>query len=538
MPRKSHFTLRTKSVLLVFFTTAIFIITAGGIASYRVKQNQKQTIKNEIATVAKIVAQDAKVRTTLGKHPRPTETNSLQKYANQITQDSHVDFIVILDQKLIRYSHPDASRIGKQFSSLQDAKKSSTGKIHYSHRKGILGTGYRIFVPVFKSKQQVGIVCVGLTDSSINRAILAAQKSVILGSLFALCIGVILALFLAQHIKKSLFNMEPDEIATKLTELHAIIDSIDEILIAVDNQNTVITTNQLAKMTFPAVKVGKTLDSSLANLLFNPDHSPKKTNIPLLINAKEFIVSTNQLVYHNKTYGQIALLQDQSKYQKLSEQLAGSEQYIQALRAQSHEFRNKLQAIYGMIELKQFDNVTNFIDKVNADYQQEFGQLNQQVESPALVGFLTGKIKQASEQKVTLALTPESYLPQAIISDQLNLDLIKILGNLIDNALAAIEDNGKITLELNYDSESTTLIIEVSDNGCGISPTVQKRLFKQKYSTKGKDHGYGLILVKQLVDNHHGYIDVTPCNPHGSNFYLELPLKVRNTNVENFNCRR
>ena len=524
MPRKSRFSLRTKSVLLVFLTTVIFVITAGSIASYHVKQNQKQIIKEEIAGVARIAAQDTTVKETLKKHPQPTKNNSLQKYANQITQASRVDFVVILDRNLMRYSHPDTSRIGKRFSSPQDAKKSSTGKSHYSHRKGILGTGYRIFVPVFKNKQQVGIVCVGLTDSSINRAILSAQKAVILGSLFALCAGIILALFLAQRIKKSLFNMEPDEIATKLTELHAIIDSIDEILIAVNEQNIVITTNYLAKKTFPAVKVGTALDSNLAKLIFNHNHSQNKTNVPLLINAKEYIVSTSRLVYHDKTYGQIALLQDQSKYQKLSEQLAGSEQYIQALRAQSHEFRNKLQAIYGMIELKQYDNVTNFIGKVNANYQQEFGQLNQQIESPALVGFLTGKINQAKEQKVTLTLTPDSYLPQAIVSDQLNLDLIKILGNLIDNALAAIDTSGTIKLELNYDSESTTLIIEVTDNGSGIAPAVREQLFKQKYSTKGKDHGYGLMLVKQIVDNHHGYIDITPCDPHGSNFYLELPI--------------
>ena len=103
----------------------------------------------------------------------------MQKYANQITYSSRVDLIVILDRKLMRYSQPNTSRIGKRFSSPQDAKKSSTGKSYYSYRKGILGTGYRIFVPVFKNKQQVDIICVSLTDSSINRAILSVQKAVI-----------------------------------------------------------------------------------------------------------------------------------------------------------------------------------------------------------------------------------------------------------------------------------------------------------------------------------------------------------------------
>lgn len=527
MLHKSHITLKAKTIFLVLLTVLIFVLAAGGIASYNVEQNQKKTIKEEINSIAKIVSSSQNVKTALSNMKKPTKSNSIQKYATQITTATHVDFIVVLDQNFVRYSHPTQSYIGKKFSSPSDAKKSSNGKVHYSHRKGILGSGYRVFRPIFDNQRQVGMVCVGLTDKSINQAILSAQKSVIIGSFVALIVGVVFALFLAERIKKSLFEMEPDEIATRLTELYAIMDSIDEALIAINNQGIVITANYLAKKTFSAVKVGSQIDSTLTNLIFSSDQSTTKTNEPVLINAKEFIVSTNQLIYEKKNYGQIALLQDQSKYQKLSEQLAGSEQYIQALRAQSHEFLNKLQAIYGMIELKQYDNVANFIDQVNQNYQQEFGQLNHQIESPALVGFLTGKINQAREQKVALIVTRDSHLPQAVVSDQLNLDLIKILGNLIDNALAAIKDTGQIALGINYDHESSTLIIEVTDDGNGISSEAKKHLFKQKYSTKGTNHGYGLILIKQIINNYQGYIEISANQPHGSCFYIELPLKGR-----------
>lgn len=527
MSHKSRFTLKAKTVFLVFLTVIIFVLSAGGIASYNVEQNQKRIIKEEINSVAQIIASNSGVKSALNKKTKPFINNPVQKYANQIMHATHVDFIVVLDQNYIRYSHPAENHIGKQFSSPKDAQKSSKGKIHYSHRKGILGTGYRIFKPIFYHDKQVGIVCVGLTDESINKAILSAQKSVFIGSLFALIIGIIFALFLARHVKKSLFDMEPEEIATKLTELYAIIDSIDEALIAINNKNIVVTANYLAKTTFPSIKVGKKLDKTLSQLIFDNEENQSKTNEPVLINAKEFIVSTNQLIYEKKNYGQIALLQDQSRYQKLSEQLAGSEQYIQALRAQSHEFLNKLQAIYGMIELKQYDNVTKFIGQVNQNYQQEFGQLNQQIESPALVGFLTGKINQAKEQMVNLTVTKDSHLPKKIATDQLNLDLIKILGNLIDNALAAIKNEGKITIALNYDGESSTLIIEVTDNGSGISPQIKRNLFKRRYSTKGKNHGYGLILVNQIINDHHGFLEISSCEPHGSSFYIELPISER-----------
>lgn len=254
-----------------------------------------------------------------------------------------------------------------------------------------MGTGYRIFRPIFAHKQQIGIVCVGLTDKSINKVIRVAQRSVVIGSLVSLIIGILLALLISRRIKKTLFDMEPNEIAFKLTELYAINDSIDEALIVVNNHKILITANYLAKKSFPSLMVGKALDKNLIDLLFADNQQLPKTNELVLINAKEYIVSVSQLVYHKQIFGQVALLQDQSKYQKLSEQLAGSQQYIQSLRAQSHEFLNKLQAIYGMIELKQYDQVNSFIAKINQNYQQEFGQLNKQLESPALVGFLTGK---------------------------------------------------------------------------------------------------------------------------------------------------
>jgi two-component system, CitB family, sensor histidine kinase MalK len=528
MNKNLHFTLKLKTVFLVLLINVIFVLTVGGITSYQVAQNQKHQIKSEISSVAQIISESLPVKSVLANNAYPGKNNYIQKYAKQIQQAEKVDFIVVLNQKYIRYSHPNQSRIGKPFSSIQDAQKSNSGKIHFSHRKGILGTGYRIFKPIYYQHNQIGMVCVGLTDKSINKAILESQKSVILASTLALISSIILAIYLAQKIKKSLFNMEPDEIATKLTELYAINDSIDEILIAINNQNIVITANTLALKNFPSIKIGTLFDPTLTQLIFKQRSSSRlQVNEPLLINAKEFVVSTSQLIYQDHSYGQIALLQDQSKYQKLAEKLAGSEQYIQSLRAQSHEFLNKLQAIYGMIELTQYDKVTSFISQVHQSYQQEFGQLNQQIESPVLVGFLTGKINQANEQRILLQITPESYLPRTIVTDQLNLDLIKIWGNLIDNALTSIKNTGKITLSVNYDTESYRLITEVTDTGSGITPEVKKLLFKQKYSTKGIDHGYGLMLVNQIVTEHQGFIEINSQLPHGSAFYIELPVNYK-----------
>lgn len=530
MRQKISLTLRTKIVIIVILTTFIFILTTSSFVSYNVAQNQKQNIKNEITSTATIVANNIQVQRKLAAKIQPTKNNYLQRYTHTIAKVTKSDFIVIINNNFIRYSHSNTNYIGKKFSSIDDAKKSINGHRHYSHHKGILGTGFRIFEPIFYKNKQVGIVCVGLTDKSINKAIWQAESLIILCSLFAFLIGINLTILLTNHIKKTLLGMEPSEIAVKLTELYAITNSTNEALIAINQQGVIITANLPAQKLFSSIKIGKKIAPALAKSIFPKKKSEQWVNKIIMVNSKELIISTNKLVYQNINYGQMALLRDQSDYQKLSEQLADTQQYIQALRAQSHEFLNKLQAIYGMIELKQYSAVDKFIQQVNHDYQQEFGQLNQQIGAPALVGFLIGKIRQANEQKVNLQITPDSYLPSKIISEQINLDLIKILGNLIDNSLEAINGSGQIFVALNYDYESQIIIVEVTDNGCGISSKVKQHILESNYSTKGINRGYGLALVNQIIKSHVGFLEILPHNPHGTEVYLELPIKQEEKN--------
>lgn len=524
MYRKKHLTLKTKTIILVVLTVLICILTIGGIVSYNVNQNQKQVIKNEISSTANIVANDDTVKRDLASHQKPSKNSYLQHYAQSITNSTKTDFIVILNNDLVRYTYPKANHIGKRFSSPNDASKSSHGRIHYSHRRGVLGNGYRVFKPIYYHHNQVGVVCVGMTDKSIAKVTKQADQSVILGSLIALIVGVLLATILAEHVKKILFGMEPDEIATKLTEFYAINNSMDEALIAINTDDVVITMNSLAKRLFKAMKIGQKIDNNLYTTIFL-NHAKARSNEIVLVNSKELVVSTNQLIYKTKNYGQIALLKDQSKFQKLSNQLAGTQQYIQSLRAQSHEFLNKLQAISGMIELGQYSEVNKFITQVNNNYQIEFGNLNQQIQSPALVGFLMGKINQSSEQAIKLIVTKNSNLPAQVANEQLNVDLIKILGNLIDNSIDAIKNKGTILVSLNYDVESHILIIEVSDNGSGIPDNIKETILRKNYSTKGKDRGYGLTLINQIVKEHDGFLDISNNKPHGTVVYVELPIK-------------
>ena len=109
----------------------------------------------------------------------------------------------------------------------------------------------------------------------------------------------------------------------------------------------------------------------------------------------------------------------------------------------------------------------------------------------------------------------------------LNLDRQQIkqaLINLIDNAIAAIRDAGKIEIKVTHDSILKRVRIEVADNGSGISDEDKTRLFEPNFSTKKAGMGLGLTIVSTIIGDHGGVISARDNQPRGARFVIELPV--------------
>ena len=96
--------------------------------------------------------------------------------------------------------------------------------------------------------------------------------------------------------------------------------------------------------------------------------------------------------------------------------------------------------------------------------------------------------------------------------------------NLIDNAVAATEEKGRITIDLSYDEILKMVRIEVADNGPGISDEDKTRLFEPNFSTKRAGMGLGLTIVSSIVLDHNGRVRVQDNHPNGAKFVIELPV--------------
>jgi two-component system nitrogen regulation sensor histidine kinase NtrY len=102
----------------------------------------------------------------------------------------------------------------------------------------------------------------------------------------------------------------------------------------------------------------------------------------------------------------------------------------------------------------------------------------------------------------------------------------RVMINLLDNAVAAINGKGKVTVTLFYDGASRLVRIEVIDTGVGIPDNDKERLFEPYFSTKKSGTGLGLTIASTIVSDHNGCIRVADNKPKGTKFIIELPVKA------------
>jgi two-component system nitrogen regulation sensor histidine kinase NtrY len=121
---------------------------------------------------------------------------------------------------------------------------------------------------------------------------------------------------------------------------------------------------------------------------------------------------------------------------------------------------------------------------------------------------------------ITLSFRPDPSLPQI----PLDRDQIKrVLINLLDNAVAAVEGKGKVDISTSFNPELRLVTCEVADNGHGIAPEDRSRLFEPYFSTKDSGTGLGLAIVSTIITDHQGFVRVRDNEPSGTRFIIELP---------------
>ncbi|HPY35455.1 MAG TPA: ATP-binding protein [Smithellaceae bacterium] len=102
----------------------------------------------------------------------------------------------------------------------------------------------------------------------------------------------------------------------------------------------------------------------------------------------------------------------------------------------------------------------------------------------------------------------------------------RVLINLLDNAVAAINDNkgGKIEITAGYDEQSRRATVAVADDGSGVPANYKGKVFDPYFSTKKSGTGLGLAIVNSIISDHHGQVSVSDNFPTGTVVSFQLPV--------------
>jgi two-component system nitrogen regulation sensor histidine kinase NtrY len=125
--------------------------------------------------------------------------------------------------------------------------------------------------------------------------------------------------------------------------------------------------------------------------------------------------------------------------------------------------------------------------------------------------------------KGEIAIEPrfQENLPNVNLDEE---QIKRVFVNLIDNAIEALDQNGRITVTTSYRRDNQTVRAEVADDGPGIPVEDRKKLFLPYFSTRKRGTGLGLAIVQRIVSDHNGTIRVEENRPRGTRFVLELPV--------------
>lgn len=520
--RKRPMKLNTLVTLMVCAIIGSVLLVVFALYSVQITRATRDDVKDTALGIARTLADSPDIKRGLMASP---QAGIIQPIAQAVTKRNDLLFTVVTDLRGVRYSHPNEALLGLHFIG-NDLTPALEGKENVSVNRGALAEALRVFTPVYDDRHdQIGVVVVGISLNKVEDQIARGRLNAVWTILFSVLMSSLAIWGLVRVLKRILFGLEPYEISALFEQRQAMLQSLREGVMAVDMHGRVTMINHTAREIL-LLTSGQHSESSSEPLLASL-REVSKTGIArqdqeIGCNGRLLLCNMVPVKSQNQVIGAISTFRDKTEISQLMQRIDGMVNYVDALRSHTHEFMNKLHVILGLLHMKRYDKLEEYIIQTAQNYQTDIGAIQRKVKSPVIAGFLLGKINRAKEAGVTLTLAEESQLPDTTNEEQVAV-LITVLGNLIENALDAMEGQpeGEIGLLLHY--QNGWLSGEVSDDGPGIDPERLEAIFTKGYSTKGENRGVGLFLARQQIQNLGGDITVESEPGVFTQFFVQIP---------------
>lgn len=200
-----------------------------------------------------------------------------------------------------------------------------------------------------------------------------------------------------------------------------------------------------------------------------------------------------------------------------------SREVIDALQGQKHDFNNHLSLIAGMLQVGQPEKALEYIFHISQKVDEVFSV--SKIKNIEIAATLCRKCAIAESKGITVELDVDTSLENLKID---SMELCKVLFNLLDNAIYELEhcDEEEKILTIDIGEHEQMYCIAIGNSYPVLSPDLYDKIFEPRYTTKeGEDHGYGLSIVKQIVEKNKGRITVESYESIGTIFTVFLPQK-------------
>ena len=520
-------TLHGRMLLLMFLLLGALVSITWLMVSMLVSSILEEYIGRNALNVSKTVS----LTTVVHEGLKNKNSTQIQLYAESVRKATGARFVVVGDHEGRRYSHPVPERIGKLMVGGDNPRALERGEAYVSKAVGTLGPSMRGKVPIFaNSGKVIGVVSVGYLQETVESVTEGYLQRVLLWVFGLFLLGGIGTWLIARNVKQSIFGLEPVEIARLFRERNAILDSIREGVVAINNKGQVtMLDHEAAKILKipPESGIGTSIESILpqTRMLEVLKSGEEQFDQEMIIGDIEVIVNRVPIWQNGRVAGVVSSFRRKDEIDRMAQELTQIQEYSEVLRTQTHEYSNKLHTLAGLIQLGSHQEALDLIGRETSGYQELLGTLAETVPEPLLSAIILGKYNRAQELRINFQLDPESRMidiPKKINREK----IVTILGNLLENALEAAQENtsGKRMVQLSMTDFGNDLIFEVEDSGSGIEDESVDLSLQHGFTTKsGTGRGIGLSLVHENLKYLGGHLTVVRSSLGGMRFTIYIP---------------
>jgi len=455
-------------------------------------------------SVAEDVAAQLTVREALVD---PLRYHQLPPFAGSARSLSGASYVAITlpDRTVLTSTEPN--EVGTTLAvgdSMIDSGRSWVGEV---------GASVVAHVPVIgEDGAVVGVVAAGVATPTFFEGVVNSPGEALLILGIATVIGVVGSFLLSGRVKRQTFGLEPREIAGLVEHREAMLHGIREGVVGLDAGDRITLVNDQARrlLSLGPDVVGRSvreldLNDRLVDVLTGAAAGDDQI---VLRRGRVLIMNRMPISLRDAAVGSVVTLRDRTEFVTLQQELDNNRGTTDTLRAQAHEFSNRLHTISGLIELGEYDEVRNYVDRVSHRREAWHAEVSARIADSAVAALLIAKSSVAAERNVELRLTSGSRLDE--VDEALSADLVTVIGNLVDNALDALAgETGTIEVDLAHTDDEVRVVVR--DSGPGVAPEIAQEVFRHGFTTKAASQGtrgLGLALIRQTCLRRRGSVEV------------------------------